>query len=567
MAGMTDRLAGLGPQERLDAGRVLDAMVSLPAHFRLLGYHVPDTFVTDFMRMLSAIPEDEVGGYAGNALSCEPLVRPLVVRTPGEDVTFHRDYEDYVSNAGQIVVDGRRAERLRQSMAEEGMARQDAEAAQASAEYHRKRLEGLRKRQAASASKPPVSKQLAKRLDEAMSAAGDAFDDVFGGKGGAARLRRLPDIATGNMPVPPNDVLDGMTGTLRDGMKDVMRHEKRAQLMALVSVQQKAIEQLRKHRRDMDADTVDSERDLLNRAQTDYENAMRRSEELQARMREIAGEARRSMLEKTGSESHRERFADMANRAVQSPATGVAALDTDFNRLTAGERAAIGEYIRQNARQFKTRMTRNLRTSSKHAVAMAETCRRACATGGVPIDLRFVRPQRNKARLLMFLDVSGSCKEASDLMLTFMSQMFDVFPAGCIAYAFVNSLYDVSAYLRDAADTDEAVDGVLSAIPTRGVYSNYHEPLRDFAENHMSEVTSDTIVFYIGDARNNKYDDGAKYLKRVARRARRTYWIETEPHEEWDRGDSVISHYAPYVDRVGEALTPGQLIGFLMEIR
>lgn len=165
-------------------------------------------------------------------------------------------------------------------------------------------------------------------------------------------------------------------------------------------------------------------------------------------------------------------------------------------------------------------MTRNINTKEKRKIDIKETIQNACKTGGLPINICYEKPKINKTKLVLVLDVSGSCKEASEMMLTFMYSLQSVFPGGCKTFAFVDSLYNISEIMK-ASDINESIKDVLDTIPRKGVYSNYFKPLRSLWVNNKQEITSDSIVIFMGDARNNANDPGLEYVKNIARRAKR----------------------------------------------
>lgn len=238
-------------------------------------------------------------------------------------------------------------------------------------------------------------------------------------------------------------------------------------------------------------------------------------------------------------------------------------LNKNFSSLNNFDKEKIEEYLRVHAQQFRTHLTRNIHASAKRIIDMSATCKRACGTNGVPVRLEYVKPKRQKVQLIMFLDVSGSCKNASSAMLSFMKTVTEVFGGGVKSYCFVNSLYDISDMLYDGA----SVQSVLSQIPTKGVYSDYNKPMQQFVSEHMSEVNGDTIMLFIGDARNNKNANPEEMFKQVARRARSTYWMNTESRDKWDYKDSIISSFAKYTKRTEAIMTTNELIDFMMHVR
>lgn len=107
---------------------------------------------------------------------------------------------------------------------------------------------------------------------------------------------------------------------------------------------------------------------------------------------------------------------------------------------------------------------------------------------------------------------------------------------------------------------------VLGLIPRAGQYSNYEVPLRDMWDRHRNRITKDSMVIFIGDARNNKNDPGKEYIRNICRKAKRAYWLNTDANEKWDQGDSIASVYGHYA-RMYETVNIRQLLGFIMEMR
>ena len=150
----------------------------------------------------------------------------------------------------------------------------------------------------------------------------------------------------------------------------------------------------------------------------------------------------------------------------------------------------------------------------------------------------YKQPRRSKADLVLILDVSGSCKDASEMMLTFIGLLKEVFPRGCSAFAFVNSLYDISR-VYDTEDVDNAAKQILTMIPRSGQYSNYERPLRSMWKEYRNRISKDSMIIFIGDARNNKNDAGENYIKNICRKAKCAYWLNTDDRKKWDQGDSI----------------------------
>ena len=284
----------------------------------------------------------------------------------------------------------------------------------------------------------------------------------------------------------------------------------------------------------------------------------------QKRMKEEEDKFQRRMSEivKEQSRAHRAEFNKaLAKNAVRSTHTGDIVLDKNFEKMTNAEKRQIADYIKDNARKFRTKMSRKIRTNKSSKLDIPATIKKSCQTGGIPLRLIYQKPVRQKSNLILILDVSGSCKNASEMMLVFMHAMKEVFPGGCKTYAFTNQLYDISRFFE--TDNPDAAKAVLEAIPRAGAYSNYEIPFKTFYDEHMNEVTGDSYVYFIGDARNNKNASGEDYVKAIARKAKKAFWLNTEKADEWNHGDSIMGIYAKYMTKVAQTVTPAELLGFL----
>jgi uncharacterized protein with von Willebrand factor type A (vWA) domain len=268
---------------------------------------------------------------------------------------------------------------------------------------------------------------------------------------------------------------------------------------------------------------------------------------------------------KKESEQHREVF-EGGGAVVLLPGTvGLLppGMDLAFEDLSSSQRRQIADFIRDNVLRFRTRLTRNLQTLREGALDLRETIRAACRTGGVPLSLIRRKKRPGRADLVLILDVSGSCQSASAMMLTFFYYLQQAFPNGCRAFAFVNSLYDISPVLG-AGEIEKALPKVLSMIPRRGVYSDYSRPLHSLWTEHRQIFRKDTIVIFAGDARNNRNPSFSEDLKNICRRVRYAYWLNTEEEAMWGQGDSAAKACMQILP-MREVVNSRQLIGFLAD--
>lgn len=314
------------------------------------------------------------------------------------------------------------------------------------------------------------------------------------------------------------------------------------------------------------------ERAVRDKYQDGYERVQRALDELEAESRKIQNridnllkqglEAPPALVIKNASLSPREEFIGGC-RAVQVIDDALPCLEKNFDHLTTTEKALLENYLKRNIMRFKTKLTRHIDVMNRAQIDILSTIQYACKTGGLPMHIHYQKPKAGKANLLLVLDVSGSCKEASAMLLAFSYFLSSAFPRGCRAYAFVNRLYDISDTLQ-STDIDSASKAVLDMIPRHGAYSDYSVPLTQLWEQHRKEITKDTIVIFMGDARNNQNQPMYETLKNICRKAKRAYWLNTERQKLWNKADSIAGGYARYA-KMYEVVNTSQLVGFIQE--
>ena len=516
--------------------------------FRDRGYLVSSDFAERFFDTACAVG---VQNYKINEL--EPILRTMTVQTAEQFANFPLDFDDFIHNrkkkmsAAEMEKQVQEYKTAKSKLSNMRNVRDELEEDIRNLE---KKLESIEKRQDQFSLDEKTIKSLLKNREKTGGDFQKLFEHIHNEK-----LRDALENLTTIHQFPKSEIQSKIMYLMRycigvPNGANMMKH----------------LEKVWNARNKLkDEDNVRSEKFAiksdLGQKQTQAEKIRQQIKEME-RVQEEA-ESNKLLL-KWQSYIHREEF--RPGNAVQAISRDLPDFfDKSFTKLNDKEKDQIKAYIYENAREFRTRMARNIRTGLRRKLDIAETCKAACATDGVPMRLRYEKPVRSKANLVLFLDISGSCSAASELMLFFMYCMHDVFPGGCRAYVFVNSLYDISEYL-EAGDPDMAVKNILGQIPTRGVYSDYYTPLKDFHENHFSEINKDSLIFFIGDARNNKNPTGEEHLKEICRKCRKAFWMNTDD-EAWNSGDSIIGVYQPYLRSVSKVLTPAALIQCLDGIR
>jgi uncharacterized protein with von Willebrand factor type A (vWA) domain len=191
-------------------------------------------------------------------------------------------------------------------------------------------------------------------------------------------------------------------------------------------------------------------------------------------------------------------------------------------------------------RRLRMRLGRRLHRARKGRLDFRRTLRAAIQRGGALRDLRFRARHPRHIDLLILADVSGSVKYASTLMLELVAGAGECF-------RHVRSF----VYIDRMAEA-EFSRGHMTMTPPLDLYarSDFGRVLIEVWEMRAAILTRETVVLIIGDARNNRRAPRADLLREIARRCRHTIWLNPEPVERWNSGDSVIDRYAREVDEL-----------------
>ena len=552
---------GFAPADSL-AGTIIE----MRQYFMTLGYGVPSDFPEQIFSIFSRIiPERDNPFQSFEEIA--PVVKTLIAKSETEYRSFDADYKNFLKMRNIIVISGKDAREIEGLKMLQSGYESDLRSIERQAERREKKLENLQKNDGKD--EGVISEKTAEKMEKELKAVMKSYKKAYGTSKRFEQMKTLHFAAAGmsqdkkgnQIPKTNLKAIKEIKKALKEGLPGIPKNADFIKTLSFVSEQEKLLTQMQK--------------DLENPVEQKIENTKKELEKLASDKSEIQEKLNQTfenidsgiqkIMKKDLSNKHRPSF-ETRGHSVQSTFHGKAAFQKEFQSLSDSDKESIREYILDNAKKFRTKLSRNIRTGHRAKLNMPQTCKYACATNGVPIRLVYEKPKRQKTKLIMFLDVSGSCSDASELMLTFMHEMREVFPGGCKSYAFVNSLYDISDFFN-VRDSEKAIENILNTIPRRGVYSNYGEPLRDFCENHFSDITKDTIVFWIGDARNNNMDPEKERFKAISKKARSVYWLNTEEKAKWNKNDSIINVYGQYCNTVLQTTTPGELIDFLVEMR
>lgn len=256
-----------------------------------------------------------------------------------------------------------------------------------------------------------------------------------------------------------------------------------------------------------------------------------------------------------------------AHRGPEAVAAyAVEPLPENVNFLSAmADVAQLRKAVRPLARKLATRLSMKRKHAARGQLDVRRTIRHSLSTGGVPLDVHLRNRAPHRPEVFILCDVSGSVGRFSRfaLMLTHaLSAQFSKIRS----FAFVDALDEVTKHFatEDFAAAIRSMNADAKVVGGDG-HSDYGASLGSFLERFGGDVGPKTTLLVLGDARTNYRNDNAWALRELSRRAHRSYWLNPEPQQDWDTGDSVASRYAAHVDSMVEVRNLRQLETFIAE--
>lgn len=528
----------------------------LTVYLRDKGYIVSDAMMDTVIKVAA---ENDIHEES----QLEALLRPLVVKDASEDYAFHDVFHSFFHPVLTVTPSEKKAAQKKlQQLTYQKDRKESIEERLKQNEKEQERLEKQHQKTKRDDSVPVpyVSDTILKRSGKLLkkSLPGLKATLKHTSDASAKAILSAPQILSDEQKISLDDLSSAMSA-IPDLMKSCMRQKQWKEILDFLEdtyrqfsvVQKKAeIRYAEMIRYEQNRKGLQSEKETLRNQLIILSSGM--TEDTEQEIVKLKSLVNRPVFDP-----------ETAHRSVHAYLTDMPKeMHKPFNTLSKQEKEKVKDYIQDNMMNFRTRMMRKIRTKQNIRIDMKDTIKHAMRTGGVPAVLSYKKPKRNKTKIIMFLDISGSCRAQSELMLFFMYSMQDIFPSGIRSYVFVNSLYDVTD-IFEAEDADRAVKEVFKRVPTKGVYSDYGVPFKEFYKNDMDKLTKDSIVFVIGDARNNRNESGEDYVKAIARRGKAAFFLETDDKRKWNQGDSIIRTYMPYMRKTEEVKTPAELLHFI----
>lgn len=271
--------------------------------------------------------------------------------------------------------------------------------------------------------------------------------------------------------------------------------------------------------------------------------------------REVEAEIRRRLVADRGAEA--------VAKTLRAPLPE----DVDFIHASTAELQDMRRAMVPLSRKLALRLARKRLHGRAGPLDFRATIRRSLASGGAPLHPRYRRARPSKPETVIIADVSGSVSSFAAFTLQFVYAMSAQL-SKVRTFAFVDGIDEVTHLLDDADDLVEVVHRLNrdADVVWADGHSDYGNALAVFWERWGRQLTARSSVIVLGDARNNYHVAESWALDRIRRRAGHLIWLNPEPRQYWDTGDSIIGEYGRYCERVVECRNLRQLQRFVEEL-
>jgi len=231
-------------------------------------------------------------------------------------------------------------------------------------------------------------------------------------------------------------------------------------------------------------------------------------------------------------------------------------LDRPFAALNDHDMDRLRKEVRRLANRLRSRIALRQRRAKTGQLDAKGTIRASLKHGGVPFEIHH-RDHRLKPKLVILCDISTSMRSCSELMLSLVHALQDLVTK-THSFAFIDHLEYITPDFA-GREANEAIQQVLVRMPPGYYSTDLGHALQGLAHDYLDTVDSRTTFILVGDGRNNYNDPRLEIFQQLARRARRTIWINPEPPMLWGSGDSDMHKYAPICGSVVVASTLNEL--------
>lgn len=207
--------------------------------------------------------------------------------------------------------------------------------------------------------------------------------------------------------------------------------------------------------------------------------------------------------------------------------------------------------IRKIAKRLAAKHSRRRKRRNRGQLNIRKTMRENASTEGIPFKTVWKQKKRERAKVVVICDVSGSVAAYARFLLMLIYGLNEVIP-DIKSFAFSHKLVDISSKLEDN-EVKEAVKEVIKEVGQGS--TDYGAALGALQTEHWNCIDRRTTVMILGDGRSNYGNPRIDVLRALQAQAKKVIWLCPEHPSMWGTGDSEIPRYKPFTDLMQQCRT------------
>ncbi|MDA8196033.1 MAG: VWA domain-containing protein [Actinomycetota bacterium] len=238
--------------------------------------------------------------------------------------------------------------------------------------------------------------------------------------------------------------------------------------------------------------------------------------------------------------------------------------DLDFISASRDEIEKIRHAIGPLASKLRARISGRARRAKRSQLDFRKTFRESLRYGGVPIEMHLRKRRPSKPEIFVIADISGSVASFARFALQLVYALSENF-SKVRAFVFIDAIDEVTDFFSQSTSIEEAIRLInteANVVHLDG-HTDYGNALEQFTSRYLDDLTKKSTILILGDARNNYHASKAELMAEMRRRSRGLYFLNPEPANYWNSGDSIVREYQKYADRVVECRNLRQLEVFV----
>ena len=237
--------------------------------------------------------------------------------------------------------------------------------------------------------------------------------------------------------------------------------------------------------------------------------------------------------------------------------------EIDFLFTNQEERKLLLEQTYQLGNKLAIKYKRHIKESNKGRLNFRRTIRKSLEFGGSFQKIIFKPKIRQKPKLTIACDISGSMALNSLFGVTLLYGMVSKFNS-IKAYVFIDGITEISKTLRTIKKNEiEKIFTRWSEFVKSDGHSDYQNSFQELLED--DSIKKGTLIV-IGDARNNYRNISQDLIDSLNDKYKKIFWINPEQYRYWDTGDSQMKKFETINYKTAEVRNYKQLKDFIKEM-